>query len=233
VQGNDSDQYGRARSNEYKIEPRRHNDQKIRQMRLIYGGCEYYARYAKGSADQWRRRFRSQSGSFFVATRPHLRYHRLAPQVDRSRVRGKNRKLPLGELAPGLLMGGRHRCQQRDPGGERRLERAGKTIPGDFELAELVEQHEVAARYDIALNRLGSGRGADAIEMTHSHIGAQIAEDRKPCSCHEVPQIAGLTVPVGKLVVFRDETGQTKAWSPVIGQTPEDRLNLKVRCTTN
>jgi hypothetical protein len=28
VQGNDGDQYGRARSNEYKIEPRRHNDQK-------------------------------------------------------------------------------------------------------------------------------------------------------------------------------------------------------------
>jgi hypothetical protein len=33
VQGNDGDQHGRARSNEYKIEPRRHNDQKICQMR--------------------------------------------------------------------------------------------------------------------------------------------------------------------------------------------------------
>jgi hypothetical protein len=130
---------------------------------------------------------------------------RTAPQVDRCRVRRKNGKLSLRKLSPRFVVRRRNRRQQRAPGGERRPERAGKTTSGGFELPELVQQDEVAALRDIALHRCGRGNGADPIEVAIRHTGAQIVEDRKPCSGREVPQITGLTMPIRQPMPFRDE----------------------------
>jgi hypothetical protein len=87
---------------------------------------------------------------------------RTAPLIDRCRVRRKNVKLSLRKLSPRFVVRRRNRCQQRDPGGQRRPERAGKTTPGGFELPELVEQDEVAALRDIALHRCTVAAAATA-----------------------------------------------------------------------
>ena len=47
VPGNDGDQHGRARGNEHKIEPSRHNGQTIRQMQSIIWRMQMLARYPK------------------------------------------------------------------------------------------------------------------------------------------------------------------------------------------
>src|SRR5215469_13871911 len=105
-----------------------------------------------------------------------------APLVDSGRVRRKNVKLSLCEPAPRLVVRGRNRGQQREPADKRCAERAHKTSPSDFELAEFAEQDEVAALSDIAFHCRGGRNRANSIKMASRHAGAQIVEDRKPRS---------------------------------------------------
>jgi hypothetical protein len=159
------------------------------------------------------------------------RLNRVTPQVDRGWVRGKNSKLPIHKPSPRFVVGGRNRRQQGEPGGDRCPKCADETIPCGFELPELVEQNEVTSRCDIAFHPGRSGNGAGSIKVTHSCAGAEIVKDRKSCPRREVPQIAGLTLPIGESVAFRDEPGQTNIRPPFIGQCSKDGLDLSVRCT--
>ena len=127
-------------------------------------------------------------------------------------------------------MGGRNRCQEGKAGSDRRSECAGETIPGNFELPELVQQNEVTPRCDIGLYRGRGGNGPNSIEVTHSHGGAEVVEDRKSCSREEIPQISGLTMPIGQPVVFCDQPSHTNIRPPLIGQCSKDGLNLNIRC---
>jgi hypothetical protein len=159
-----------------------------------------------------------------------FRLNRVTPEVDRGWVGGKNSKLPIHELSPRFVVGRRNRRQEGESCGYHCPECVGETIPGGFELPELVQQNEVTPRCDIALHRSRGGYGTGSIKVTHSRAGAQILKDRKSCSRHEVPQIAGLTLPIGEPVVFCDEPGQANIWPPRIGQRSKDGLNLDIRC---
>jgi hypothetical protein len=148
----------------------------------------------------------------------------------RSRDEPSRFSAPDFSLASRELPYRRNRRQQRKAGGDRRSECADETIPGDFEVSELVQQDEVTPRGDVALHRGRSGNGADSIKVTHSHARPKIVKDRKSCPRREVPQIAGLTMPIGEIVVLCDEPGQTYIWQPLIRQCSKDGLNLNIRC---
>jgi hypothetical protein len=111
--------------------------------------------------------------------RPVLRDHasnfrldHLMPQVDRGWVRRKNSILLIRKPSPRFVVGGRNRRQEGDSSDDRCPERAGETIPGGFELPELVQQNEVTPRCDIAFYPDRSGNGTDPVKVTHSHAGA-------------------------------------------------------------
>jgi hypothetical protein len=92
----------------------------------------------------WHRRYWSEREPFYAKTASDFRLNRVTPQVDRDWVRGKNSKLPIHKLSPRFVVGRRNRRQQGKSGGNRCPECAGKAIPGDFELPELV--HETIAK---------------------------------------------------------------------------------------
>jgi hypothetical protein len=113
----------------------------------------------------------SESELFYTKTTSDFRLYRLTPQIDCGWVRGKNSKLLIHKPSPRFVVGRRNRCQEGDSGGDRCPKCADETIPGDFELPELVQQDEITPRGDIALHRGRSGNGADSIKVTHSHAG--------------------------------------------------------------
>ena len=80
---------------------------------------------------------------------------------------------------------------------DRGPECAGKAISGSFELAELVQQDEVAAGGDVALHGAGRGDGAGPIQVALSRPRPPVVKDRKQSPRREVPQIARLTEPIG------------------------------------
>jgi hypothetical protein len=120
----------------------------------------------------WHRQYRSEREPFYPKTASDLRLNRMTPQVDCGWVRGKNSKLLIHKPPPRFVVGRRNRRQQGESGGDHCPECAGETIPGRFELPELVQQNEVTPRCDIALHRDRSGNGAASIKVTHSRAGA-------------------------------------------------------------
>ena len=107
-----------------------------------------------------------------MKTAPDFRLDCVTPQVDRGWVSGQNCKLLIYKPPPGFVVGRRNRRQEGESGGDCCPERAGETIPGDFEFPKLIQQNEVTPRSDIALYLGRSSCGADSIKVTHSHAGA-------------------------------------------------------------
>jgi hypothetical protein len=113
---------------------------------------------------------------------------------------------------------------------DRGPECAGKAIPGSFELAELVQHNEIAARGDVVLHGGGRGAGAGPVEVALRRPRPQVVKDRKPSSRREVPQIARRTETIGQAVAFSDDPRQTKLPMPTFGQRPEEVLDFRIRC---